>query len=188
MVSRPWNGPDSRVIIVSRMSGPKQSAPDQAKSPDELLNRIRVRTVGFATYLGCGNDAEDLAQATMMVLHDKYARVADAEELAKLATTICANLIKNWRRSKWNPAHADELSPTLADHSNPDPEATMELKDLLLKAIQESGKRCKELLRLRLDGATTKEIAARLGLSPGAVDTAYCRCVERLRGALGGRK
>jgi RNA polymerase sigma factor (sigma-70 family) len=173
------------------MNGPKQGAPDQAREHEALLARVRVRIVGFATYLGCGNDAEDLAQETMVVLFNKYAEVADAEEMSKLAPKICANLALNWRRNKSNPAKAVELPVGLADASGQDPESAAtekELKGLLLKAIQGSDARCKELLRLRLAGANTKEIAADMGMTAGAVDTAYFRCLQRLRGALGGRK
>ena len=173
------------------MNGPRQGAPDQAREHEALLERVRVRIVGFATYLGCGNDAEDLAQETMIVLLNKYPDVADAEGMLKLAPRICANLALNWRRNKLNPANAVELPVSLADASGWDPESAAtekELKGLLLKAIQGSDTRCKELLRLRLAGAKTKEIAANMGMTAGAVDTAYFRCLQRLRGALGGTK
>ena len=186
-----WYGRDSRDIINSRMNGPKQGVPDQVREHEVLLERVRVRIVGFATYLGCGNDAEDVAQVTMMVLHNKYAHVTGAEEMLKLGPRICANLALNWRRNKSNPAKAVELPVGLADASGQDPESAAtekELKGLLLKAIQGSDARCKELLRLRLAGANTKEIAADMGMTAGAVDTAYFRCLQRLRGALGGRK
>ena len=105
------------------MNGPKQGMPDKAREHEALLERVRVRIVGFATYLGCGNDAEDLAQETMLVLLNKYADLEDAEEMSKLAPRICANLALNWRRHKSNPAKAVELPEGLADGSGRDPES-----------------------------------------------------------------
>ncbi len=173
------------------MGGRESGAQGAPRTLEALLENVRVRTLGFAKYLGCGDDAEDIAQETMMVLLKRYAGVADAEELLKLAPKICANLALNWRRHKANPARAMDLPEAMADTSGKDPESAAIQADIqgrLLKAIQASAGRCKELLRLRLEGATTKEIAARLGITAGAVDTAYFRCQQRLKAALGGTR
>jgi len=164
---------------------------DSTGGRDALLEKVRVRILGFATYLGCGNDAEDIAQETMVVLHTRYADAASLEDLLKLGPRICSNLALNWRRHKSNPARAVELPESMPDASERDPESALsakQLQELLLEAIRKSDDRCKEILRLRLEGARTKEIADRLRLRTGAVDTAYFRCLQRLRNALGGSR
>jgi RNA polymerase sigma-70 factor (ECF subfamily) len=153
-----------------------------------LLEGVRVRIVGFATYLGCGSDSEDIAQETLLVLHNRYAAVNDRAEMLKLAVRICANLAANWRRRKSNTARAREVPEAMADPIGRNPESALmekQLQELLLKAIRESGERCKQLLRLRLGGAKTKDIATLMGTKAGAVDTAYYRCLQRLRNAIG---
>src|SRR5580658_8701382 len=156
------------------MNGPEQGA---------LFETVRVRIVGFATYLGCGSDSEDIAQETLLVLHSRYAEVEDRGEMLKLATRICANLAMNWRRRKSNSARTMEVPEAMADPVGRSPESAVierQLQELLVKAIHESDERCKELLRLRMGGAKTKDIAAQTGAKPGAVDTAYFRCLQRL--------
>jgi RNA polymerase sigma-70 factor (ECF subfamily) len=164
------------------MNGPEQGA---------LLELVRVRIVGFATYLGCGSDSEDIAQETLLVLHNRYAAVEDRGEMLKLAVRICANLAMNWRRRRSNSAQVAEVPDAIADPLGRNPESALiekQLQELLLKAIRESDERCKQLLRLRLGGAKTKDIAALVGAKPGAVDTAYFRCLQRLRNAVGGAR
>jgi RNA polymerase sigma-70 factor (ECF subfamily) len=156
-----------------------------------LLEVVRVRIVGFATYLGCGSDSEDIAQETLLVLHNRYAAVEDQGEMLKLAVRICANLAMNWRRRKSNSARVAEPPESMADPLGRNPESALiekQLQELLLKAIRESDERCKELLRLRLGGAKTRDIAELVGAKPGAVDTAYFRCLQRLRNAMGGAR
>jgi len=46
-----------------------------------LLGTAPVRIVGSATYLGCGRDSEDIAQETLLVLHNRYAAVEDQGEI-----------------------------------------------------------------------------------------------------------
>ena len=112
----------ARGYRTLRMLGPGASGPES----ERLLEAVRARIVGCATYLGCGNDSEDIAQETLLVLHRRYGAVEDHAEVLKLATRICANLALNWRRRKASPAHTGE-----------------------------SDERCRELLRLRLRGAKT---------------------------------
>ncbi len=122
------------------------------------------------------------------MLHNRYAGVEDRAEILRLAARICANLATNWRRRKSNSARAEEVTDAMADPLGHNPESALiakQLQELLLKAILDSDERCKQLLRLRLGGAKAKDIAALLGTKPGAVDTAYFRCLQRLRNAIG---
>ncbi len=124
----------------------------------------------------------------MLVLYERYPGVADPEQMSKLATRICANLALNWRRRKSNPARVEEVPESMPDAPGRDPESVTsarEIQNLLLKAIRESGDRCKRLIRLKLSGVKTREIAGKLRMTTAAVDTAYFRCLQRLRGALG---
>ena len=130
---------------------------------DALIELVRVRIRGFATYLQCGDHAEDIAHDTVLVVLSKYAGVEAPEEILKIANRICVNLVLNLRRKR---AHI-ELDSGIAAPSGDDPEtvaANRELKQLVLRAIEASDERCKQLLRLKLEGASTEKIAAELKL------------------------
>jgi RNA polymerase sigma factor (sigma-70 family) len=157
---------------------------------DALIALVRERIRGFATYLHCGDDAEDVANETVLVLLVKYGGVEAQEELLKIANRICVNLVLNLRRKRANKRQV-ELDAGIAAPSGGDPEtiaSNQELKQLMLRAIKASDHRCKQLLRLKLEGATTEIIAKELKLNPNAVHAAFFRCGKRLRAALGGSR
>jgi RNA polymerase sigma factor (sigma-70 family) len=157
---------------------------------DALIALARERIRGFATYLQCGDDAEDVANDTVLVLLAKYGGIEAPGELLKIANQICVNLVLNLRRKRANKRQVD-LDAGIAAPSGGDPEtiaSNHELKHLMLLAIEASGSRCKQLLRLKLEGATTEKIAEELKLNPNAVHAAFFRCSKRLRAALGGSR
>jgi RNA polymerase sigma factor (sigma-70 family) len=154
---------------------------------DTLIGLVRERIRGFATYLQCGDFAEDIAHDTVLVLLSKYAGVEAPEELFKIANRICVNLVLNLRRRRFH----TELDPGIAAPPGGDPETVAsnhELKRLMLTAIEASDSRCKQLLRLKLEGASTEKIAEELKLNANAVHAAFFRCSKRLRAALGGSR
>jgi RNA polymerase sigma factor (sigma-70 family) len=154
---------------------------------DALIELVRVRIRGFATYLQCGDDAEDIAHDTVLVVLSKYAGVEAPEEILKIANRICVNLVLNLRRKR---AH-EELDSGIAAPVGADPEtvaSNRELRQFMLGAIEASDSRCKQLLRMKLEGASTEEIAKELKLNPNAVHAAFFRCGKRLRAALGGSR
>lgn len=167
-------------------SGQSASAVDR----DALIALVRERIRGFATYLHWGDDAEDIANETVLVLLEKYGGIEAPEEILKIANQICVNLVLNLRRKRANKRQVD-LDTGIAASLGGDPEtvaSNRELKQLMLKAIEASDSRCKQLLRLKLEGATTEKIAEELKLNPNAVHAAFFRCGKRLRAALGGSR
>ena len=75
---------------------------------DEIFRTIRARVCGLATYLGCGGEAEDIAHETLVVVLEKY-RGNTPEELLKISSKICVNVVLNRRR------RADRRGSQLSD-------------------------------------------------------------------------
>jgi RNA polymerase sigma factor (sigma-70 family) len=163
-------------------------SPATTPERDALIVQTRERIRGLAISDGCGNDAEDIAQDVASLLSGRYRYVTDPLGIVKLANRIYFNLVHNWRRCHRRPS--DELDDAMAANG-PDPESIaygQELKWLMLDEIKKLGKRCKQLLHLKLEGASTEEIAKQLDISPDAVHTAFYRCLKKLRVGWGSAK
>ena len=155
--------------------------PDETlESRTDIFQTIRARVCGLATYLRCGDEAEDIAHETLVVIFEKYSGKAP-EELLKISTKICVNLVLNRRRRK------DRCSPQLSDSiqgTSVDPEqlaAKAELVRALMDTIERSSPNDKALLRLDLKGSGTDEICSQLGISPGTLYSRRNRCYKHLR-------
>ncbi len=159
---------------------------------DENLSRLRERIFGFAASRLSREAAEDLAQETMLVLHEKYAHVADPAELLPLAFQVIrfkmvAAVRKSVRRGEARSVPVEDLP--LASRE-PDPEklaARAEMRTRLLAAVAALGDRCKEMLRLKLEGRSFEEI--RRHFRAASINTVYtwdARCRKSLLERMGG--
>ncbi len=129
----------------------------------------------------------------MLVLHNKYGHLDSAADLIPVAVTTMKFKIQEFRRDRDRAHSSIESTPFAPPRStDPNPEQsahTLELRALLLSAIQELGERCRELFRLKLEGYNYQEIKERMGA--GSVNTVYVwdhRCTEQLRPKLKGAK
>ncbi len=52
---------------------------------EETFAAVRLRILGLARKLGCGQDSADVAQETMLELSRHYAEINSVEDLVKLA-------------------------------------------------------------------------------------------------------
>jgi RNA polymerase sigma-70 factor (ECF subfamily) len=159
---------------------------------DEILARLRERIVAFAASHGSRESAEDLAQEVLMLLHEKYAHLDSPEELLPLALKIVRFKLmslrrKSVRRGEYHSISTDDIPlPDLA----PDPAVSLERKQVLERlerAIARLPERCRQLLRLKLEGRTFAEIQGMLGA--GAINTVYTwdhRCRRNLLELMGG--
>ncbi len=159
---------------------------------DEILLRLRERIVAFAASRIAGDAAEDLAQETLMLLHDKYAHVTHLEQLFPLSMQImrfkmAAMRRKSYRRGEAGQVSVDDIQiPDLG----PDPAAFVERKEMMERmqaAIGKLGTRCREIFRLKLLGRSFAEIQAAMGAS--SINTVYtwdARCRKQLLDEMGG--
>jgi RNA polymerase sigma-70 factor, ECF subfamily len=159
---------------------------------EEILLRLRERIVAFAASRIAGDAAEDLAQETLMLLHDKYPHVNRLEELFPLAMQIMRFKIvalrrKSYRRGEMGQVSIDEIQiPDLSA----DPAALIERKEMIERMTAAIGKlrsRCREMFRLKLLGRSFAEIQKQMGA--GSINTVYtwdARCRKQLLDEMGG--
>lgn len=117
------------------------------------------------------------------MLITKYAHLRTETDLAPVAFTTCRyKILESFRKPGGKP-HGP-----LADGGDPlDPEPPVEerlvkeeRRRLLYEAISRMGLRCRQLLRLWLQGKSAADIAKFLGGSEGAVYTDGTRCRQAL--------
>ncbi len=159
---------------------------------EEVLARLRERIVAFAASHLSRDAAEDVAQETLMLLHEKYAHLERAEDLLPLSLRIVRFKILSLRRKAVRRGEYNAVSVTdipLPD-LNSSPADYLERKEMLERlsaAIGQLGERCREMLRLKLQGKSFPEIQKIMGA--GALNTVYTwdhRCRQRLLELMGG--
>ena len=159
---------------------------------NEILTSLRERILAFATSRVSRDLAEDLTQEVLVVLHEKYAGVIELTELVPLAFQVLRFKMldayhKSLRRGEYNQEPIDE--PPLA-HPGDDPARLLDQKqrvNRLLAAVSQLGERCRELLRLKLEGNSFPEIQKIMGQQ--SINTIYTwdlRCRKQLLALMGG--
>jgi RNA polymerase sigma-70 factor, ECF subfamily len=159
---------------------------------DEILLKLRERIFAFAASRMERDAAEDLAQETLIVLHDKYPHVEAIEELVPLAMQIMRFKMVAWRRKAVRRGETGSVSVDdvpLPDTAH-DLEADLEQREMLERlgdAISRMGDRCREIFRLKLLGRTYAEIQQSMGAA--SINTVYtwdARCRKELLVRVGG--
>jgi RNA polymerase sigma-70 factor, ECF subfamily len=160
---------------------------------EEVLARLRERIVAFAASHLSRDAAEDLAQEVLILLHEKYAHLERPEDLLPLSLQIVRFKIMSQRRKSARRGEYTQVSVTdipLADlDANPaDAYERKEMLERLASAMGRLGGRCRELMRLKLQGRTFPEIQKIMGA--GAINTVYTwdhRCRKNLLDLMGGK-
>ena len=127
-----------------------------------------------------------------MLLHEKYAHVERLEDLLPLSLQIVRFKILSQRRTAARRGEYSQVSVTdipLPDlGSNPaDQLERKELLERLERAVGQLGERCRQMMRLKLQGKTFAEIQEAMGA--GAINTVYTwdhRCRKHLLELMGG--
>jgi RNA polymerase sigma-70 factor, ECF subfamily len=159
---------------------------------EEVLAKLRERIVMFAASHLSRDVAEDLAQEVLMLLHEKYAHLERPEDLLPLSLQIVRFKIMSQRRKAVRRGEYTQVSITdipLPDlHSNPaDDLERKEMLERLMQAVGQLGDRCRDLIRLKLQGKSFPEIQKMLGA--GSLNTVYTwdhRCRKNLLELMGG--
>ena len=127
-----------------------------------------------------------------MLLHEKYAHLESPDELLPLALKIVRFKLMSLRRKSVRRGEYRSVSVTdlpLPD-LGPDPAELLERKEMLERlewAFRQLPERCRQLLRLKLEGRTFAEIQRTLGAA--AINTVYTwdyRCRQNLLELMGG--
>jgi RNA polymerase sigma-70 factor, ECF subfamily len=159
---------------------------------DEVLAKLRERIVGFAASHGSGDAAEDLAQEVLLLLHEKYAHLDRVEDLLPLSFEIVRFKMMSWRRKAARRGEYTQVSVTdipLPD-LEPSPADQLERREMLerlTQAVAQLGDRCRQLMRLKLQGKSFAEIQQVMGA--GSLNTVYTwdfRCRKNLLELMGG--
>jgi len=127
-----------------------------------------------------------------MLLHEKYAHLERPEDLLPLSLQIVRFKIMSQRRKAVRHGEYTQVSITdipLPDlHSNPaDYLERKEMLERLRRAVGQLGDRCRDLIRLKLQGKSFPEIQKILGA--GTLNTVYTwdhRCRKNLLELMGG--
>jgi len=157
---------------------------------EEVLAKLRERIVAFAACHGSREAAEDVAQETLLLLHEKYAHVDRAEELVPLSLQIARFKLMAMRRKVVRHQEVAVGEMPLPDLA-PDPAELAERKEKrqrLARALRQLDGRCREMMRLKLEGRTFPEIQKTMGAA--AINTVYTwdhRCRKRLLELMGGK-
>ena len=159
---------------------------------DQILASLRERILAFATLRVSREQAEDLTQEVLVLLHEKYALVTELTELLPLAFQVLRFKMldahrKSLRRGEYNQQSVEDLP--LADPGD-DPATRLDQKqrvDRLLAAIAQLGERCRELFKWKLEGKSFPEIQELMGQT--SINTIYTwdlRCRKQLLSLMGG--
>jgi len=127
-----------------------------------------------------------------MLLHEKYPHLARVEDLLPLSLQIVRFKIMSMRRKSVRRGEYSQVSIT--DIPLPDLEASpadllerKEMLERLTRAIPQLGERCRDLIRLKLQGKSFAEIQKIMGVA--AIKTVYTwdhRCRKNLLELMGG--
>jgi RNA polymerase sigma-70 factor (ECF subfamily) len=185
MLSLPQNGSFSGYLSSAAVER-------EPVERDEILAKLRERIVRFAASHISRDTAEDLAQEVLMLLHEKYAHLDRPEDLLPLSLQIVRFKIMSLRRKAVRRGEYSQVSITdiqLPDlDANPaDAAERREMLERLTQAVGQLGERCRELIRLKLEGKSFPEIQQIMGA--GAINTVYTwdhRCRKNLLELMGG--
>lgn len=173
--------------------GVEQPIIREAAAREQTLRLLRERIFRYAASRVQRETAEDLAQETMLLIHEKYGHLEDPADLLPLAFQILrlkmtAAFRKSNRRGEGQTLEVEGLP--LAD-PGPNPEDTasrLETEERLRSALLRLGERCREIFRLKLLGYGFEEIRRHFGVvSINTVYTWDVRCRKSLLERLGGR-
>jgi RNA polymerase sigma-70 factor (ECF subfamily) len=158
---------------------------------NQILAQLRERIVRFAASRLVGEAADDIAQEVLLVLHEKYGSLQRVEDLLPLSIEIARFKIlaarrKAIRRGENTQVSVDDL-PLAGDDPDPFEQASRrERLDRLEAAVKELGDRCREIVRLKIQGLSFIDIQKHMKVS--SINTLYTwdlRCRKDLRERLG---
>ncbi|MBS1875317.1 MAG: sigma-70 family RNA polymerase sigma factor [Acidobacteria bacterium] len=157
---------------------------------DRILAALRERIVAFAASRLSRDAAEDLAQEVLIVLHEKYPNVDRIEDLLPLSLQIVRFKILGARRKMVRHGEYSQVSVEDLPLAGPDDTERETSGRLLVERLRQAlprlGERCRQLMKLKLEGRTFPEIQTLMGAA--SINTVYTwdfRCRKNLQQLLG---
>jgi RNA polymerase sigma-70 factor, ECF subfamily len=160
---------------------------------DQILGGLRERILAFATLRLSREQAEDLTQDVLSLLHEKYVHVTDLTELVPLAFQILRFKMldahrKALRRGEYNQESVEDL-PLVDPAADPATQLDQQQRvERLLVAVGKLSERCRELFTWKLEGKSFPEIQQLM--AQNSVNTIYTwdsRCRKQLLALMGDR-
>ncbi|MFK7962083.1 MAG: RNA polymerase sigma factor [Phycisphaerales bacterium] len=177
-MARPFrNSRSDDQTLIRRCAEGRQDAWDALVARYERLVYSVPRRYGLDPA-----DAEDVAQATFVQLFRRLETLRDESSLASWLITTAHR--ESWRVGRRRPTTAAHLAETIPDVGTPDPvqAAAWERAELVRRALDELGGRCRDLLRLLFsaDRPDYSAIAGTLGIAIGSIGPTRARCFAKL--------
>jgi RNA polymerase sigma-70 factor (sigma-E family) len=135
--------------------------------------------VHAAILLGCSPDeAEDLAQATLLRCYTKWSKVAAAAHRDAYVSKVLLNAFRASRRRRW---WRERPAADLPDHGVADETARIDGVDAVERALGRLTQDHRAVVVLRFySHLTEQQIAEALGIAPGTVKSRLSRALDRL--------
>lgn len=149
-----------------------------ASSPSKLLEEYFMDVYGVCfRVLGRPHDAEDATQEAFLALFRAQEKLASVSSVRAWVLSIARNTAVSMLRSR-RPA-----APLPEGMADPEPIRGPVDRERLHQALAGLSEDDRHLVQLRfLEGRSPAEMAAAVGRNAGAVATALCRALGRLRG------
>jgi RNA polymerase sigma-70 factor (ECF subfamily) len=147
---------------------------------EELLVNLRPRFIRLYHGMGCGRDAEDLAQDACLKILKRADRIpADAAYRRGWALRVAINCGLDYLRRR---AREQQVLRHVANQADRYPEFETSLLDDLKQALSGLSDDHRQVVYLRYSASlSVTEIAAALQLKPSTVRQRLSRAVRRLR-------
>lgn len=129
--------------------------------------------------LGCSlEDAQDLAQTTLLRCFKSWRKVQAAEDRDAYVYRILLNCFRDSRRRRW---WGERTTDSLPDGASPDPTAQSDLTDAVHRALAEIPSSHREVVMLRYFAhLSERQTAELLGIPPGTVKSRLSRALAQL--------
>jgi RNA polymerase sigma-70 factor (sigma-E family) len=135
--------------------------------------------VRSAVFLGCSlEEAQDLAQTTLLRCYTSWRKVARAEDRDAYIYRILVNCLKDSRRRRW---WGERPTTSLPEAGGVDPTHEYDVADAVHRALADLPKDQREVLVLRYFAhLSEQQTATALGLPAGTVKSRAWRALTRL--------
>lgn len=156
---------------------PNRIEPRSLSTPAQLVDEFFMDVYGLCfRVLGHPHDAEDATQETFLALFRDREKIARAESPRAWVLGVARNTAVSHFRARRGAKPIVEGLAQAAPVEEPVDRA------LLREALGRLAEEDRVLLQMRfLEGKNGAEMAAATGRSPGALATALCRALQRLR-------
>lgn len=165
-------------------SGTSGLSPDPSEWFRSLFNAHFDHVYNYARARVGPHEGEDVAADCFHAAAIAY-RDGRAEQVTRawLFSVAHNKVIDRWRRASTQRTKAHLLTAPLNDDDGfPSTLDTASTRDAVIKALDQLNHRHRALLILHhVDGAPTREIAAQMGMTPAAIDSALARARRAFR-------